>query len=77
MTVALANGGRKYFGWGVDRYLAADTYDAMNVNTRATGNWKKGKVPEFPQWPRPNTKKDKAEKKPVTVADLYKQFQRR
>ncbi|MEU9126580.1 hypothetical protein AB0D08_00430 [Kitasatospora sp. NPDC048540] len=82
LTVALASGGRDHFGWGVDRYLAADLYDALNVNTRATGNWPKGKAPKFPAWPRPAArakKKTAPSDKPkrVGVADIYKKFTRR
>lgn len=78
LTVALASGGRAHFGWGVDRHLLADVFDAVNVNTRATGQWGKGKVPKFPAWPRPTapTTQPKA-KRPVTVADLYQRMQRR
>lgn len=82
MTMALLSGGREYFGWGVDRYLAADTFDALNLNTRATGMWKK-KAPDFPAWPRPADakKKKKAKKsdkpKPLSVADLHAQFMSR
>ncbi|MDH6462055.1 hypothetical protein M2302_002230 [Micromonospora sp. A200] len=83
LTVALASGGRDHYGWGVDRHMAADTFDAINANTRATGNWAKGKAPKLPQWPRPKSKpKAKTtepgeKKKPVSVADIYKQYQRR
>ena len=79
LTVALASGGRDHFGWGVDRHLAADTYDALNQNTRATGNWEKGKAPKFPGWPRPSLKKKStpADKKPRSVADIYAAFSRR
>jgi len=78
LTVALASGGRQFFGWGVDRHLAADTFDALNQNTRATGNWAKGKAPKFPAWPRPATKKAPADKKrPASVAEIYQQFTRR
>ncbi|MEU7030047.1 hypothetical protein AB0A60_25620 [Streptomyces sp. NPDC046275] len=81
LTVALASGGREYFGWGQDRHLSADLYDAVNQNTRATGQWGKGKAPKIPAYPRPKVtkaekKKDKA-KKPRTVAEIYKHFQRR
>ncbi len=78
LTVALASGGRQHFGWGVDRHLVADLYDALNQNTRATGNWPKGKVPTFRAWPRPTTATAPTEQaKAVTVADLYQRFQRR
>jgi hypothetical protein len=77
MTHALANGGRDHFGWGIDRYLLADLFDALNQNTRATGNWGKGKAPKFPQWPRPKSRKVRDEDKPKTVAELYARFNRR
>ncbi|MFG2147357.1 hypothetical protein ACGFRG_24700 [Streptomyces sp. NPDC048696] len=80
LTVALASGGRHIFGWGQDRHLAADLYDAINSNTRATGQWGKGKAPKIPAFPRPKAAKapaKKAGKQPATVAALYQHFQRR
>lgn len=75
LTVALAHGGRQFFGWGTDRALVADTYDALNVNTRATGQWKKGKEPDFPAYPRPqDTPAEGAAKKRVSVKDIYQKF---
>lgn len=76
LTMALASGGREFFGWGVDRYLAADTYDAVNLNTRATGQWQKGKAPKFPPYPRP-TKGAKAVKKRRSVKDLFHSMNRK
>ncbi|MFI1799857.1 hypothetical protein ACH427_21230 [Streptomyces sp. NPDC020379] len=78
LTVALAAGGREHFGWGQDRHLRADLYDALNANTRATGQWGKGKAPKIPAFPRPQAKaKKKADKRPTTVAQLYQHFSRR
>jgi hypothetical protein len=77
LTSALANGGREHFGWGNDRHLLADTYDAINLNTKATGNWKPGKQPALPPWPRPGRDEKTAKKKPVSVADIYARFSRR
>ena len=77
MTIALVSGGREHFGWGTDRHMRADIFDAINVNTQATGNWQK--PPTFPLWPRPQ-KRDKSESqetKAVSVADLYNRFNRR
>lgn len=81
LTVALASGGRDHFGWGVDRHMQADIFDAINQNTRATGNWGKGKAPKIPTWPRPKPlkkpNKDAGQKKPgkrVSVAEIYKKF---
>lgn len=72
LTVALASGGRDHYGWGVDRYIAADIFDAVNANTRATGNWK-GKPPKFPAWPRPTSKPGNSAKpkRPKTVRELF------
>lgn len=78
LTVALAAGGREFFGWGQDRHLRADLYDALNANTKATGQWGKGKAPKIPPFPRPaKAKTKKAGKRPTTVAALYQHFQRR
>ncbi|WP_432482596.1 hypothetical protein [Kineococcus esterisolvens] len=78
LTAALATGGREHFGWGIDRHLLADLFDALNANTRATGNWGKGKAPKIPLWPRPKPKAKKQEaKKPSSVAELFAKFQRR
>lgn len=76
LTMALASGGRDHFGWGVDRHMTADLYDALNQNTRATGQWGKKGAPKIPEYPRPKTKskKAKAEKKITSVAELYKKF---
>ena len=80
LTVALASGGRDHFGWGLDRHMQADIFDAINQNTRATGNWGKGKAPKIPSWPRPKALKkptktsgQKAGKR-VSVAEIYKKF---
>lgn len=77
LTVALASGGREHFGWGVDRHMQADLYDALNQNTRASGNWGKKGPPKIPSWPRPKPDQKKPEeKKPVSVAELYARFQK-
>lgn len=75
LTVALASGGREHFGWGVDRHMLADLYDAVNQNTRASGNWGKRGAPKIPGWPRPiPTAKKPEQKKPKSVAELFKAF---
>lgn len=48
----------KTYGW----YAMADLYDAIMLNTRATGQYKKGKAPKFEPYPRPGDKKSKAAK---------------
>lgn len=77
LTAALHAGSRDHFGWGMDRYLAADTYDAINQGTRASGNWGK-KAPTFDPYPRPSVEKKGRKKKgeKVTVASLWKKFAR-
>jgi len=76
MTHALMLGGPEHLGWGVDRHLRASEYDAINLNTRATGHWEKGKAPDFGSWPRPKPAERVTEepKKATTVADLWAQF---
>ena len=69
MTHALKQGGIQFLGWGTDRHMAAATYDAINNNTVATGNWSK-KPPKIPAYPRP-TIKDILEKPKATVAALF------
>jgi hypothetical protein len=70
LFAALASGGEEHFGWGQDRHMIADLFDALSLNTRATGRWK-SKPPKIPEYPRP---KSKAKKKPKTVKELFKQF---
>lgn len=59
--------------------MTADLYDAINQNTRASGNWGKKGAPKIAPWPRPTHKKksDPASDKPTTVADIWRKFQRR
>ena len=79
LTAALASGGREHFGWGMDRHMSADLFDALNQNTRATGNWGKKGAPKLPEYPRPKVRKSKKDrpKKKVSVADLWNQLSRR
>lgn len=44
-------GGREWRGWGHDRQLLAGIFDAINTNTKATGNFKR--PPQIDPWPRP------------------------
>lgn len=68
-----------YFGKDHDWYLNADIFDVINQNTRATGQWKKGKAPTFEPYPRPGSdKKKKAKKaKSQTLDGLFAQLNRR
>ena len=73
LTSAMSAGGRQFYGWGVERYMMAEIYDALNLNTQATGQWK-SKPPKFKEFPRPQMKKPEGEqekKKKVTIRDLY------
>lgn len=55
----------------------ADLFDALNANTRATGQWK-GPAPKLPEYPRPKaTARQPEQRPPVTVAQLYAKFQGR
>lgn len=72
LTHAKHIGGMEHFGWGQDRHLHADLYDALNENTRACGNFK-GKPPKVPKYPRPK-RPEEQEAKPKSVADLYQKF---
>lgn len=69
LTVALMRGGRQYFGWNRTTFMLADLFDAVNTNTQGTGNWKPGKVPRFPAYPRPESKPKN------TVKDIYRMLQ--
>lgn len=74
MTHAMLKGGdenwRELFaagGWSQQTVLLADLYDALNINTRATGSWRK-KPPEVKPYPRPKVEKPKKKR---SVADWY------
>lgn len=75
MTYALAQGGRKFLGWGTERRLQVMTYDALNVNTLISGNWKKGKEPDFEPFPTPyespTAKGNNKSGKPSSVKELH------
>lgn len=77
MTSALARGGIEHRGWGPERYMLADIYDAIALNTRVSGSWRKGKEPKFPPYPRPGDPDKKgSKKKSRTVASLFATLQR-
>lgn len=48
--------------------VLAGIYDALNVNTAATGNWKKR--PKFEPWPVPEVLVKKLRKKRRSLADM-------
>lgn len=60
-----------YLGKSPEWWVMADFYDALNQNTRATGNWKKGKAPTFDPYPRPGAAE---KKKPKTIEDFWRMF---
>ena len=67
-TLALQAGGDDFFGWGQDRYLMAQIFNAIQQNTRATGSWKGGKAPKLPMWPIPGEdKKARSEPKDTRI----------
>lgn len=68
LTAALVQGNDALYGWGQDRHLLADIFDAINDNTILTGNFKPG-TPSV-SWPRPKTAEQLAASK-VTVKDLW------
>lgn len=77
LTHAFEKGGWEHFGWGQDRHIAADTYDAITFNTEATGHWEK--PPGLPQWPRPSLKQESTPepaKKKRSVKDFYAQLKK-
>lgn len=75
LTHALMRGEPKTFGWGQDRHLLADIYDAITTNTQATISAAGATPPDYPRWPRPDATSE--EKPKVTVASLWGQLKRR
>lgn len=70
----MVRGGRQFFGMTQTDFILADIYDAINLNTRATGNFK-GKPPKFPLYPRPKKGADpekKGAKRPTSVKSLHR-----
>lgn len=68
-------GGPEYVGWGKDRHLLADIYDAVVLNTRATGNWG-SEPPDIPYYPRPGFDKQEEEKPKQTIHSLWAMLNR-
>lgn len=65
MTRALQQGGEEdwglYLGASREYHVMAAVYDAVNLNTSATGMFKK--PPKFDRWPTPAVIKDNEKKK--------------
>jgi hypothetical protein len=69
-TVASIRGGDEWRGWTRGTGVLADLYDALNVNTRATGQWKR-KPPKIDPYPRPEQKKaGKKKRRGQSIADV-------
>lgn len=68
---------RDYLDVGQGYYPLAGIYNAINDNTRATGNWGKGKAPKIDPWPVPQLLAKLRSKKPRTVKDLFARVQAR
>lgn len=73
-------GGEDHVGWDQTTYLLADIFDALNQNTRASGNFKKPpKIPPYPRPKKPYRPTGPAQgglkkKSKVTVAQLWGQM---
>lgn len=76
-TKGLAQGGPQHIGWGQDRHMLADLIDAIQQNTRATGNFKKPpKIKPYPRpkaAPKPVNKRIDPSKQP-SLAELHARF---
>lgn len=62
----------EYLDIGPEYYVLAGVYDAINANTRATGNFKT--PPKFQPWPLPKDIIIKSQ--PTTVATLFARMPR-
>ncbi len=68
--VASRRGGHRWRGWTQTERILADLYDAINLNTVATGQWAKGKAPTIPPYPRPTNEKPRV----LKIADIRAQY---
>jgi len=67
--VAEARGGGEFRGWTREVAVLADLYDAVMLNTQATGRWKKH-PPKLPKYPRPKTRRSRMTK----ISDLRARY---
>ena len=72
MIFAQHQGGMEHFGWGTNRHAQADIFDALMLNTRASGNWSK-KPPKLPEASRPG-KGQKAPRKKRSLSEIVGEF---
>lgn len=65
---------RFYMGADPHYYVLAAIYDAVNVNTRATGMYKKGKAPSFEPWvlPENRVKAERMRRERATVKGFFR-----
>lgn len=57
--------------WTPDRQLMAALINAVYLNTQATGNWEKGKVPDFPTMgPKAWQPREEKDPEPMQGEDL-------
>lgn len=78
LTVALMQGGREHLGWTKTVHILASVVDAVNQNTRATGNWRSSPPKIEPHF-RPKVKKapnkiTPSNGKKVTLEDIAASF---
>ncbi|MFC4334089.1 hypothetical protein [Salininema proteolyticum] len=66
-------GGREHYGWGVDRHMRADLFDAIQNLTRAAGQWRK-KPPKLPKWPRPKPPKRQKKQGKTSLQELHQRL---
>lgn len=63
--------------WNFDRKLMAQVVNAVNLNTRVSTEWQKGKEPDFPiigpsSWREPPEAHSKPEETKLSVLDVMK-----
>lgn len=68
-TVAEMRGGPEFRGWTRGVSVQADLYDAVMLNTQATGRWRKH-PPKFKPYPRPRTRRSRMTK----ISDLRARY---
>lgn len=72
---AALRGGPEFRGWGLDRYLSAATFDAVQANTVVTARAAGAKkVKDAQPWSRPDVKRKQQTTR--TLADLVAQQRR-
>lgn len=68
---------REYLGADAHYMALAGIYEAVNQNTRATGNWK-GKPPRMDPWPTPGIAAERAKKsrapEATTLDDIFRRL---